>query len=106
MGKAVNRGDKSTRRLRGRVLALRENNRRYRGRVSTLQEKARRCRCLGPALRENHRRGRVLDRWFEARDSSMGILVLGPWSKERGRGCPLMGHEPRTMDLNGTKFNK
>jgi hypothetical protein len=98
--KAVNRGDKRTRRLRGRGLALRENHRRFRGRVITLQEKAR--RCLSPALRENHRRGRVLDRWSEARDSSVGIVVLGPRSKERERECLLMGHEPRTMNRNGT----
>ncbi len=50
--KAVDRGDKRTRRLRVRVLAHRENYRRLRVRVSTLQEKARRCRCLSPALRK------------------------------------------------------
>ena len=104
--KAVNRGDKRTRRLRGRVLALRENPRRVRVRVLALLENPQRDRVLEPALRENPCQERVLDRWFEARDSSMDILVLVPWIKERGRGCPLMGHEPRTMDLYGTKFNK
>jgi hypothetical protein len=41
----------------------------------------------------------VLDRWFEARDASVGILVLGQWSKERGRGCPLM-----ELSLTNEKF--
>ncbi len=54
VSKAVDRGDKRTRRLRVRVLALRENSRRV--------------RVMEPALLENPRRERVLDRWFEARD--------------------------------------
>ena len=106
VNKAVERGDKRTRRFRVRVLALRENPRRVRVRVLALLENPRRDRLLDPALRENPRRERVLDCWFEARGSSVDILVLGLWIKERGQGCPLMGHEPRTMDLNGTKFNK
>ncbi len=104
--KAVDRGDKRTRRLRVRVLALRENPWRVRVRGLALLENPQRDRVLEPALRENPRRERVLDRWFEARDFSVDILILVPWIKERGRGCPLMGHEPRTMDLYGTKFNK
>jgi hypothetical protein len=104
--KAVDRGDKRTRRLRVRVLALPENPRRVRVRVLALLENPRRVRVRVLALRENPRREGVLNRWFEARGSSVDILVLGPWIKERGRGCPLMGHEPRTMDLHGTKFNK
>ncbi len=50
--KAVDRGDKRTRRLRVRVLALRENPRRVQVRVSTLQEKARRGRVLDTVLRD------------------------------------------------------
>jgi hypothetical protein len=96
--KAVVWGDKRTRRLR--VLALWENHRRVRVRVLAFLENPRRDWVLEPALRENPRRERVLDRWFQAQDSSVDILILGPWIKERGRGCPLMGHEPRTMDLN------
>jgi hypothetical protein len=52
LGKAFDRGDKRTRRLRVRVLALRENPRRVRERVSTLQEKARRGRVLDTVLRD------------------------------------------------------
>ena len=51
-GKAVERGDKRTRRFRVRVLALRENPRRVHVRVTTLQEKARRGRVLDPVLRD------------------------------------------------------
>ena len=100
------RGDKTTRRVRVRVLALLENPWRVRVRVLAILENPWRDRVLDPARLKNPRGERVLDRWFEARDLSVGILVLSPWIKERGRGCPLMGHEPRTMDLNGTKFNK
>ena len=103
--KAVDRGDKRTRRLRVRVLALRENPRRVRVRVLALLENPRRDRVLDPALRENPRRGRVLDRWFEARDSSVDILVLVPWFEygTRTRMSTDGWLEPRTMDLNGTK---
>ncbi len=104
--KAVDWGDKRFRRLRVRVLALWENPRQVRVRVLALLENPQRDRVLEPALRENPRRELVLDRWFEAHDSSVDILILVPWIKERGQGCPLMGHEPRTMDLYGTKFNK
>jgi hypothetical protein len=100
--KAVGRGDKTTRRVRARVLTLRENPQRDRVRVLALLENPPGDRELDPALRENPRRERVIDHWFEAGDSSVDILILGPWIKERGRGCPLMGHEPRPMDLNGT----
>jgi len=105
-GKAVGRGDKTTQRVRARAQALLENPRRDRLRVLTLEENPCQERVRDPALRENPRQEPVLDRWFKARDSSVDILVLCPWIKERGRGCPLIGHEPRTMDLNGTKFNK
>jgi len=50
--KAVERGDKRTRRFQVRVLALWENPRRVRVRVSTLQEKVRRGRVLNPVLRD------------------------------------------------------
>jgi hypothetical protein len=105
-GKAVGRGDKTTQRVRARAQALLENPRRDRLRVLTLEENPCQERVREPALQENPRQEPVLDRWFKARDSSVDILVLCPWIKERGRGCPLIGHEPRTMDLNGTKFNK
>ena len=89
--KAVDRGDKRTRRLRVRVLALLENPQRD--------------RVIEPALRENPRRERVLDRWFEARDSSVDILVLVPWFEygTRTRMSTDGWLEPQTMDLNGTK---
>ncbi len=70
--KAVERGDKSTRRVRVRVLALRENPRRDRVRVLALLENPRRDRVRVLAYRENPRRERVLDRWFEARGGGGG----------------------------------
>jgi hypothetical protein len=75
--KAVDRGDKRTRRLRVRVLALRENPRRD--------------RLLDPALRENPLRERVLagsrleTRQWKSSSSFHGL------SMERGQECPLMG---------------
>jgi hypothetical protein len=103
--KAVDQGDKRTRRLRLRVLALRENPRRVRVRVLALLENPRRDRVIEPALRENPRRERVLDRWFEARDSAVDILVLVPWFEygTRTRMSTDGWLEPQTMDLNGTK---
>ena len=40
-----------------------------------------------------------LDPWFEAHGPSVDILVLVPWSMDRGRGCPLTSLEPGTSDL-------
>jgi hypothetical protein len=61
---------------------------------------------LDPARLQKPRRERVLDRWFEARDSSVDILVLVPWIEyeTRTRISTEGWLEPRTMDLNGTKF--
>jgi hypothetical protein len=66
--KVVGRGHKTTRRVRARVCAKFERPRRERAQVLTLRKKARQVR--DPAHRE-----RVLDRWFEARDSSDIILI-------------------------------
>ncbi len=74
--KTVGRGDKTTWRVQAQLLALLENPRLDRVRVLTIQENPCRERVCYPALRENPRRERVLDRWFEARDSSVDILIL------------------------------
>ncbi len=64
MLKAVERGDKTTQRVRVRVFALIENPRRD--------------QVLDPARLQKPRRERVLDCWFEAR-GSVDILILVPW---------------------------
>jgi hypothetical protein len=91
-GKAVDRGDKRTRRLRVRVLALRENPRRVRVRVLALLENPRRDRVIEPALRENSRRERVLiaGSRLETRQWTSSSSFYG-LSMERGQECPLMG---------------
>jgi hypothetical protein len=61
--KAVERGDKRTRRFRARVLALRENPRRVRVRVSTLQERLAEAEYSIQFSETTPRRERVLDRW-------------------------------------------
>jgi hypothetical protein len=53
--KAVGRGDKTTRQVRARVLALLGNPRQDRVRVLTLQENPHRERVRDPALQENPR---------------------------------------------------
>ncbi len=50
--KAVNRGDKRTRRVRGRVFVKFERSRRYRYRYRCQEKKARRERALDPVFRD------------------------------------------------------
>ena len=58
--KAVNRGDKRTRRVRDRDFVKFERSRRYRDRYRC---QSRRGRALGPVFRDPPRRERELDRW-------------------------------------------
>ncbi len=90
------------------VFGLLENLRRDRVRVLALLQNPRRGRVLDPARLQKPRRERVLDRWLEARDSSVDIFVLVPWFEygTRTRMSTDWWLDPRTMDLNGTKFNK
>ncbi len=103
--KAVGRGDKTTRPVRVRVLALLENPWRVWEQVLALLENPQRVRVLDPSRLKNPRQERVLDRWFEARDSLVDIIVLVPWIEygTRTRMSTDGWLEPWTMDLNGTK---
>ncbi len=94
--KAVDRGDKRTRRLRGRVLALRE----------TIDDSEAESLLSKKRLADADASAQLSEKTI-AEDEYLIAgprLETGPWSKVRGRGCPLMGHEPRTMDLNGTEL--
>ncbi len=103
--KAVGWGDKTTRPVWVRVLALIENPWRVWVRVLALLENPRRVRVFDPARLKNPCRERVLNHWFEG-----SRLVSGhhrPRSMDRVGTRTRMSTdgwlEPWTMDLNGTK---
>ncbi len=95
--KAVGRGDKTTRRVQVRVLALLENPRRDQVRVLALLENPRRDWVLDPALLETPRRERVLD---------CSRLVSGhPRPRSMDRGMRMSTDESRASN-HGSKWNQ